>query len=313
MPIYSAPLSRTSPTLRPAPTTRPSLSNGASGPEVAGLQRRLEKLGFSPGTIDGEFGNLTRAAVMAFQRSAGIPATGEVNAKTWSALAARKEKGGDGFDPPVRGSPPPTPGRGSPSRVLVPSATPETVDAAARAPLSNGVPIYRQGDSAWGGITLNDDDTIGSAGCAITSVAMAMSAMTGQRIDPSQMDRQLDQTNGYAAGSDSIADWSKMGGAVQPPVSISRQDGMTTGSLDSQLAAGHPVVLGVNYSGGSDNSHWMTVTAKGSDASGPFYSVNDPATGTAIKMRPGPGGALVADPSTTSREYRTTGAFVTFE
>lgn len=187
------------------------------------------------------------------------------------------------------------------------------MDAAARAPLSNGVPIYKQGDSAWGGITMNDDDTIGSAGCALTASAMAMSAVTGARIDPSQMDRQLDQTNGYASGCDSINDWSLLGKVAEPPVSVSRRDGMTPSSLDAQLDAGHPVVIGVNYSGGSDNSHWMTVTAKGSDAKGPFYSVNDPATGTAIKMRPGPDGALVADPSTTSRAYRTTGAFVTFE
>ncbi len=39
--------------------------------------------------VDGEYGPLTAAAVNAFQRTAGLPATGVTDAATWDALAAR--------------------------------------------------------------------------------------------------------------------------------------------------------------------------------------------------------------------------------
>lgn len=295
--------------------SRPLLANGARGPEVAALQQKLARLGFDPGPVDGKFGPQTQAAVIAFQQERHLAVDGIVGPETWGALTPGRTpaRPPDGFDPAPRSpSTPPAPipskGGGQPA---VPSATPETVNAGARAPLSNGVPQYKQGDAAWGGIRLNDDDTISSAGCAITAAAMAVSAVSGVRIDPSQVDAQLDRTGGYSAGCDSIGDWNKIGGVVSPPVSLSRKDGLTPAALDAQLAAGKPVVIGVNYSGGTSNAHWMTVTAKGSDANGPYYAVNDPATGGTLKMRPDASGALVADPSTTSRAYRCTGAFVT--
>jgi hypothetical protein len=194
----------------------------------------------------------------------------------------------------------------------VPSVSKNASDTAARAPTSNGVPLYRQGDPAWGGVTMGDDDTLSSAGCALTAVAMAMSKVTGTRIDPSQMDAQLDRTNGYSPGSDSIANWSLLGQAVEPKVPVTRCNDLSNSAIDAQLAAGKPVVFGVDYKGDSGTDHWMTITGKGSDAKGPFYSVNDPATGESLLMRPGPGGKLVADSSTTSRAYEASGDFVTF-
>lgn len=297
--------------------SRPLLADGARGPEVAALQKKLAQLGFDPGPADGQFGPKTEAAVVAFQRANHLAVDGIVGPETWGALDGGRPAPpppGDGFDPspPPRGPTAPTPpSRGGAATPAVPSATPETVNAGARAPLSNGVPQYKQGDAAWGGIRLNDDDTISSAGCAITAAAMAVSKVSGARIDPSQVDAQLDRTGGYASGSDSIGDWNKIGGVVSPPVSLSRKDGLTPSALNAQLDAGKPVVIGVNYSGGTSNAHWMTVTGRGSDAKGPYYEVNDPATGGTLKMRPDATGALAADPSTTSRAYRTTGAFVT--
>lgn len=299
----------------PAPSassSQPLLADGARGPEVKALQRTLTSLGFDCGPVDGKFGPQTEAAVVAFQRAQKLTVDGIVGPETWGALQPSGRPPppppSDGFDPPRGPTPPARGGAGTPA---VPSATPETVNAAARAPLSNGVPQYKQGDAAWGGIRLNDDDTVSSAGCAITAAAMAVSKVSGARIDPSQVDAQLDRTGGYAAGCDSIGDWNKIGGVVSPPVSLSRQDGLTTSALDAQLGAGKPVVIGVNDSGGTNNEHWMTVTGKGSDSKGAYYEVNDPATGGTLKMRPDANGALCADASTTSRAYRCTGSFVT--
>jgi hypothetical protein len=39
-----------------------------AGPEVQALQQRLQDLGFQPGPIDGQFGDLTRMAVWAYQK-----------------------------------------------------------------------------------------------------------------------------------------------------------------------------------------------------------------------------------------------------
>jgi LysM repeat protein len=62
----------------------------------------------------------------------------------------------------------------------------------------DGTPLYRQGDAAWGHTVLGHSRTISQAGCAMTSVAMAISKISGHRIDPGQLDSYLDQHHGYA-------------------------------------------------------------------------------------------------------------------
>lgn len=64
-----------------------TLKEGATGPEVIKLQERLKELGFDPGSADGEFGPGTEAAVMAFQRNAGLLPDGIVGPRTQAALA----------------------------------------------------------------------------------------------------------------------------------------------------------------------------------------------------------------------------------
>lgn len=63
-----------------------TLRRSARGPEVSRLQARLRDLGFSPGSIDGIFGPRTEQAVLAFQRSRGLAATGVVGPDTRRAL-----------------------------------------------------------------------------------------------------------------------------------------------------------------------------------------------------------------------------------
>ncbi len=59
---------------------------GDTGPRVKRLQRRLNRLNFNPGKIDGEFGPATEAAVLAFQRSEALLPDGIVGARTARAL-----------------------------------------------------------------------------------------------------------------------------------------------------------------------------------------------------------------------------------
>ena len=62
------------------------LRTGARGPEVVRLQERLTGLGFWLGPVDGVFATATAHAVVAFQKLAGLPRNGIVDAATSAAL-----------------------------------------------------------------------------------------------------------------------------------------------------------------------------------------------------------------------------------
>ena len=65
------------------------MKQGFSGPAVRKLQRKLKKLGFNPGRLDGVFGRKTRAALIKFQKSRGLVADGIVGPQTLAALNLR--------------------------------------------------------------------------------------------------------------------------------------------------------------------------------------------------------------------------------
>jgi hypothetical protein len=66
----------------PATTLKP----GDQGAAVKVLQRALAHLGYSPGTIDGQYGPSTIRAVSRFQRANGLKADGILGPKTLRAL-----------------------------------------------------------------------------------------------------------------------------------------------------------------------------------------------------------------------------------
>ncbi|OUL20310.1 peptidoglycan-binding protein [Nostoc sp. T09] len=64
----------------------PSISQGSQGPAVTRLQQRLQQLGYLNTNPTGNFGPLTRDALIAFQRNSGITADGIANQQTWNRL-----------------------------------------------------------------------------------------------------------------------------------------------------------------------------------------------------------------------------------
>jgi peptidoglycan L-alanyl-D-glutamate endopeptidase CwlK len=78
-----------------APMTKPTtLRRGDTGAAVKRLQQALAKAGFSPGRADGAFGPGTEAAVIAFQRGAGLLADGVAGPRTLAALSGAKDSAG---------------------------------------------------------------------------------------------------------------------------------------------------------------------------------------------------------------------------
>jgi peptidoglycan hydrolase-like protein with peptidoglycan-binding domain len=69
-----------------------SLGSGASGEAVAVLQRQLNEKRGAGLTVDGSFGATTASAVRTFQRHAGRPVTGVVDAATWRYLISHFER-----------------------------------------------------------------------------------------------------------------------------------------------------------------------------------------------------------------------------
>jgi putative peptidoglycan binding protein len=69
----------------PAVPTAP-LKPGDSGAAVKQLQRALQRAGYSPGTVDGDYGNATRQAVTRFQQARGLAADGVAGPQTLAAL-----------------------------------------------------------------------------------------------------------------------------------------------------------------------------------------------------------------------------------
>lgn len=64
----------------------PVLANGAKGPAVLRAQVMLDRIGFAPGVIDGNFGMLMDKAIRAFQQARKLPVTGKMDKATWAAL-----------------------------------------------------------------------------------------------------------------------------------------------------------------------------------------------------------------------------------
>lgn len=67
----------------------PDLSTGDRGAAVSLLQAALNVRGFDSGTVDGEFGPKTQAALNNFKREIGLTSDGRADASTWDALLRR--------------------------------------------------------------------------------------------------------------------------------------------------------------------------------------------------------------------------------
>jgi hypothetical protein len=169
-----------------------------------------------------------------------------------------------------------------------------------------GTPNYSQHDPRWAGRVLGRNCTIGSAGCAMTATAMAISKISGNNINPAQLDQYCDTHGGYY-GDGLVWDVAAKARGLH-----ASKAGWSLSTIDANLKAGKPVVIGVDYKPGSygganGTDHWVTVVGKASDSKGAYYLLHDSGDGKSFKLRISGGRMVPGD-----RNYRSTGELVTF-
>ncbi len=132
------------------------------------------------------------------------------------------------------------------------------------------VPAFQQDDPRWTFDLLGPTyDTIGQAGCAITSASMVLSAY-GVDIDPQRLNQYLMTHNGYTENG--WVYWEKAA-EVAPGGQVEKayEDLPTYALLDQNLMAGNPVIVRLKLRNG--RSHFVVVVGK----EGWDYLIRDPA------------------------------------
>ena len=84
-------------TKTPASSLGITLEPGDESPAVTAMQKRLKELGFYKSTADGEFGNVTKSAVIAFQKANGLTADGRGTIATLNKLYSLDAKDADAY------------------------------------------------------------------------------------------------------------------------------------------------------------------------------------------------------------------------
>jgi hypothetical protein len=135
------------------------------------------------------------------------------------------------------------------------------------------VPFFSQRDSAWRNTRLGRclKETIGSAGCAITSEAMVyrfygakVSTSLGKGMNPRLLNKWLKGHNGYASGC--LVKWGK----TPKGVKYTGSDTSRT-HVRNELKAGRPVIAGVTGPG-IPYHHFVVIVGRNSSG----FLINDP-------------------------------------
>lgn len=123
---------------------------------------------------------------------------------------------------------------------------------------------YNQRDSQWGGSALNNSQyTLASDGCLVTSMAMVYTHYGHRSVTPATINSNPSNFASYEPAwlnKTIIAD-----GTTASRISA---------SIDDELSAGRPVIVGISYDGGPYPDHFLVLIS----GSGGNYQMNDPYT-----------------------------------
>ncbi|HKC14971.1 MAG TPA: C39 family peptidase [Patescibacteria group bacterium] len=129
---------------------------------------------------------------------------------------------------------------------------------------------YNQRDSQWGNLALNHTQfTIASDGCLVTSMAMIYTHYGHRGVNPMSINSNSDNFASYYPAY------------LKYTITADGATSSRVGSIvDSELANGNPVVVGVSYDGGPISDHFV-VLVSGSSGN---YIMNDPFTPNGHKI-----------------------------
>lgn len=133
------------------------------------------------------------------------------------------------------------------------------------------VPGFRQADPKWHNDPLGaTTDTLGTAGCAVTSAAMVLKSY-GVDTDPQRLNAYLTGHGGYEGNGYII--WEKAAELGQGTVAKAYEDLPSYWRIDWQLIEGNPVIVRIHLPGGT--THFVVIAGK----SGFDYLIVDPGAG----------------------------------
>jgi hypothetical protein len=141
------------------------------------------------------------------------------------------------------------------------------------------VPVFTQDDPRWTLELLGPTfETVGQAGCAVTSAAMVLSAY-GVDIDPDRLNQYLTTHNGYT--DDGWVYWEKAA-EVAPGGQVEKayEDLPSYALIDQNLMAGNPVIVRLTLPDG--HTHFVVLLGK----DGWNYLAQDPARSPSFGVYP---------------------------
>ncbi len=139
------------------------------------------------------------------------------------------------------------------------------------------VPTFRQGDPRWHDDPLGDTtDTLGSAGCAVTSAAMVLK-WYGADTDPQRLNNYLTGHHGYEGTGYII--WEKAA-KLGDHVKKAYEDLPSYWRIDHQLMKGNPVIVRLHFPNGG--MHFVVIAGK----RGFDYLILDPGAGWSKGLYP---------------------------
>ncbi len=133
------------------------------------------------------------------------------------------------------------------------------------------VPGFRQADPRWHADALgNTKDTLGSAGCAVSSAAMVLK-WYGVDTDPGRLNAYLTAHQGYVG--DGWIVWEKAAELGRGSIVKAYEDLPSYWGIDRQLIEGNPVIVRIHLPGGG--MHFVVIAGK----RGFDYLIMDPGAG----------------------------------
>lgn len=123
---------------------------------------------------------------------------------------------------------------------------------------------YNQRDSQWGNAALNNTKyTLASDGCLVTAMAMVYTHYGRRGVTPATINSRSENFASYYPAY-----------LNKTIVADGTQSSRVTASIDSELSAGRPLIIGVSYDGGPIPDHFVVIIS-GSNGN---YKMHDPFT-----------------------------------